>query len=534
MSLQPATFSPLRHAAFRSIWGANFVSGIGTMVQGVGAAWLMTLITDSVDLVALVQTAVSLPILLFAILGGAIADSFDRRRSMIVAQGFMLAASAALAVLTYLGITNAWSLLACTFLIGCGNAIVNPSWQATMGDLVPREELPAAVALNSLGFNLSRSVGPAFGGAVVAIAGAGAAFALNAVSFVAVIVALLRWKPATNVARMPRETIAGAIFTGLRYVAMSPPVLIILARCFIFGSTVIAVLALLPVVAQHLLGSDALTYGLLLGAYGAGAVGAAVFSSSIRKRLSPEALVRCAFIGFAVSTALSATSSIWLTALGLIAGGASWVLGQTLFNISVQLSTPRWVVGRALSVYQTANFGGMALGSWVWGVLAEQFGIQQALLAASCALLAGAALGLLMPLPAASDSDLSVLDSWKEPETAIDLLPRSGPIHIEVVFSILPADAAEFLVLMNERRRIRRRDGAQHWTLLRDLHDPNRWIERYRTPRWVDYVRHNLRRTRNDASVNERLRQLHQGPGEPLVRRFIERSAAGHATTPPV
>lgn len=520
-------FTPLRHRDFRRIWAGNFVSGLGTMIQGVGAAWLMTEITDSVDLVALVQTAMTLPVVMFALIGGAIADSFDRRLVMLVAQVFMLVTSAILAAITFAGAIDAWTLLAFTFLVAAGAAVVNPTWHASVGDLVPREEIPAAVGLHSVGFNLSRSIGPAVGGAIVAAAGAAMAFLVNALSFIAIIVALLMWKRDRRNAgaRELREPLIGAMTTGIRYVFMSPPLLRVLARNFLFGTTAVSILALLPSVAERMLGGDALTYGLLLGAYGAGAVAAAVASSIVRQYLKPETIIRIAFLAFALCALLNASGMIWATAFGLLLGGGSWVFGQTLFNTSMQLSAPRWVVGRAISFFHTASFGGMAFGSWIWGVVAEQCGLQTALVAASIALALGAAVGLLMPMPVASTEDLGTADDWQAPATAIDITPRSGPVSIEITYRIPEENRQEFLRLMVERRHIRRRDGAQNWTLMRDIHDPERWIERYRTPRWVDYIRHNRRRTKADAKVHQQLLALHGGPGAPTVNRYLERPA---------
>jgi MFS family permease len=516
--------APFAHPTFRSIWLANLASSFGGLIQSVGAAWLMTSIASSVDMVALVQASTSLPIMLFSLVGGAIADSFNRRRVMIAAQCFMLAVSAALMVLTYLGMMSPWVLLAFTFLLGCGTAINNPSWQASVGDLVPRDHLPSAVALNSIGFNLSRSVGPAVGGIVVAAAGAAAAFAINTLSYLALIVVLFRWKPGKAVALLPRESMGPAMLSGIRYVAMSPNIYQVMLRSSIFGFTAIAVMALLPVVSATLLGGGPLTYGLMLGAFGLGAVGGALLGNRLHQHFSSEAVVRMAFIGFAVCAAITGTStSPWLTGASLLIGGAGWVLALSLFNVSVQLASPRWVVGRALSLYQTATFGGMALGSWLWGVAAELYGLQFAMAGAGGLMLVGAALGLFLPLPQRSTLDLDPLNRWKEPALELDLEARSGPIVIQIAYIIKPHHLAEFLRVMSDRKRIRRRDGARHWTLLRDLGHPDVWVERYQTPTWTEYVRHNLRMTKADAEVGDHVRALHEGPDAPAVTRFVER-----------
>lgn len=524
MANRPSPLQPLQHPVFRNIWLANLASSFGALIQGVGAAWLMTAIANSVDMVALVQASTSLPIMLFSVVGGAIADSFNRRKVLIFAQLFMLTVSALLMLVTYLGWINPWLLLAFTFLLGCGTAINNPSWQASVGDLVPRSDLPSAVALNSIGFNLSRSVGPAVGGIIVAAAGAAAAFLVNTLSYLALIFVLFRWKPGLVEAGLPREPIGRAIVSGFRYVAMSPGIGRVLLRSFAFGSTTIVILALLPVAAAALPGGGPLIYGLLLGAFGLGAVGGALLSSSLQQRLGSETLVRLSFVGFAVCAAVTATGlSPWLTAAALLLGGACWVLALSLFNVSVQLASPRWVVGRALSFYQMATFGGMALGSWVWGLAAEEYGLFTALMAAAALMLVGAALGIRFPLPPRVMVDLDPLNRWQVPHLELDLEPRSGPIVIEITYTIKAVDIPQFMAVMTERQRIRRRDGARHWTLLRDLGNPELWTESYQTPTWNDYVRHNQRLTKADAEVSEKLRSLHSGETPPQIRRLVER-----------
>jgi len=525
LNVDVSPIAPLREPVFRTLWLANLGSSFGGLVQGVGAAWLMTSIADSVDMVALVQASTTLPIMLFSLLGGAIADGFNRRLVMLGSQLFMLVVSVLLVVVTYTGVITPWLLLAFTFLIGCGLAFNNPSWQASVGDLVPRPLLPSAVALNSIGFNLSRSFGPAVGGIVVAAAGAAAAFALNAVSYVGLVIALIAWKPpARTDVVLPREVMRAALMSGLRYVAMSPNIARILIRSFVFGFSAIVVLALLPVAAASLPDGGPLIYGILLGAFGVGAVGGALVSARLQQQLGAETLVRLGFIGFAVcATLLAFSSSAVLIGLGLMIGGACWVLALSLFNVSVQLSSPRWVLGRALSAYQTATFGGMALGSWLWGVLADSSGLAVAFMVAAGCLVAGALVGLRSPLPPRSSLDLDPLNLWQTPHVELDVEPRSGPVVIEITYKIRAGNVPAFMRVMGERQRIRRRDGARRWRLFRDLSHPELWIETYEAPTWTEYVRYNLRLTKADANVREQLRALHDSEEPPAVRRLIER-----------
>lgn len=527
------TLSAMRYPIFRRVWFASISSHFGGMIQSVGASWLMLSIAQSADMVALVQASVALPVMLFSLVAGAMADNFDRRRMMLGAQVFMLVVSVALAICAWSGVITPWLLLLFTFLIGSGAAFNSPAWHASVGDMVPRGELPGAVALNSMGFNLARSVGPAIGGAIVAAAGAAAAFAINAVSYLALVVVLARWRPERSPRLLPREALGSAMMTGVRYVAMSPAVRTVLGRAAFFGVGASAVMALMPLVAQDLVGGGPLTFGLLLGAFGVGAVSGAMGSTRLREALSTEGLVRGACIAFAAAVAIAAMSSLLvLTMAALLLAGAAWVLAMSTFNVTVQLSTPRWVVARSLSLYQMAAFGGMALGSWLWGFLANLADVRMALLAAAAVMVVCALIGLLAPLARLTELNLDPLSRFKEPATAVQVQPRTGPVVVTVEYRIGEEDVLEFLGAMAERRRIRRRDGARNWRVLRDLADPEVWIERYETPTWLDYLRHNSRLTHDDATIPEQLRALHRGPGGPRVRRMIERHTIPLHTEP--
>lgn len=524
MTDRKSPLAPFKNDTFRNIWIASLSSNFGSLIQSVGAAWMMTTISSSVGMVALVQASTALPIMLFSLVSGALADNFNRRRVMLVAQSFMLAVSVSLSAFAYFGLITPWLLLAFTFLLGCGTALNNPSWQASVGDMVPRDDLPGAVALNSMGFNITRSVGPAIGGAIVAFAGAAAAFAVNTLSYLPLILALFRWQPKYDANPLPRETLGRAISAGLRYVAMSPNIAKVIFRSFVFGLSASAVLALLPLVARDLVKGGPLVYGILLGAFGIGAIGGALLSARLREFMSSEAIVKSAFIGFALSAVVTAISTnTWLTSAALLVSGACWVLALSLFNVTVQLSTPRWVVGRALSLYQTTTFGGIAGGSWIWGQAAAEHGAEMALLASSVVMLIGGAIGLRYALPEFKTLNLDPLNHFSEPLLALDLKPRSGPIVIMIDYVIKEEDVNEFLQVMAARRRIRIRDGAGHWALMRDLENPEIWTESYHTPTWVEYVRHNQRRTKADAIVGTRIRALHKGDTEPRVHRMIER-----------
>lgn len=524
MSGRPSTFAPFQHPQFRLLWIATLIANLGGLIQSVAAGWVMTTLTESSGIVALVQAANTLPIMLFSLASGALADNFDRRRIMLAAQALMMVMSAALAVSVYLGLIGPSLLLAFTFLIGCGVALHNPSWQASVGDVVPREDIAAAVSLNSIGFNLMRSVGPAIGGAIVAVAGAAVSFAINAVSYLPLLFALARWKPNYPKRDLPREGFLSAMWAGLRYTSMSPNMLIVVLRSFLFGLAAVSVLALLPVVARVILEAGALTFGGLLGAFGVGAIVGALLNARVRARFTNETIVRSSCLIFAGCAALLGVSKIPLASyILLVPLGACWVLCLSLFNVTVQLSTPRWVVGRALSIYQTATFGGMALGSWLWGATADAYGVPIALWASAGVMILCAATGLRFSLPAFTSLDLSPIDKFREPMLRLDLRARSGPILVMVDYVIDQSDVPQFLETMAKRRRTRIRDGARQWTLLRDLENPELWSESYHVPTWIEYVRHNQRRTRADLEITETLRKLHKGPELPHVHRMIER-----------
>ena len=295
-------------------------------------------------------------------------------------------------------------------------------------------------------------------------------------------------------------------------------------RGFVFGATTIITLALLPLISRELLSGGPVLYGALLCAFGAGAVGGGLLAAKLRKALSNEGMVRVAFLGLAICAVICALSgNVLLTAVAVALGGGAWVLALSMFNTSVQISTPRWVVGRALSLYQMAVFGGMALGAWFWGSLAERQSISAALLIAAGAMLIGVLLGLRWRLPDPSDLNLDPLNRWREPSVKLDIQARSGPVSISVLWSIDDADLLEFKRLMVARRHRRRRDGAQRWALLRDMENTEQWVERYEFPTWGDYVRFHTRTTQAEAALIDRLRELHKDPGGPRVVRYLTR-----------
>jgi MFS family permease len=520
-----ATLGPFRHRTFLAIWTASLVSNFGSLIQAVGAAWLMTSLAPSPDMVALVQASTTMPIMLLSLAAGAAADVWDRRAVMLVAQILMFVVSIVLAILGYMGKITPWSLLAFTFLIGVGTALYGPAWQSSVGEQVPRAELSAAISLNSLSFNLARTAGPAIGGLLVATAGAPAAFLANGVSYLGLIVVLAAWRRPPSHRFLPPESIGMAMGAGLRYARLSPGIRTVLMRGMAFGLLGSTIWALMPLIARDLVGGGAVTYGVLYGAFGVGAVIGALTSTSARLRYPNELVVGVSTIGFGVGTVLAGVSS-WhsLTMAALVLAGASWVLALSTFNVTIQISSPRWVLGRTMAIYQMVTFGGLAVGSWLWGVAADQFGLRPALVASGVAMCVSAVLGRVIALPQPEGLNLDPSRSWSpEQETLMRRMADTGPVVVTVEYRIEAPDIEAFLLAMRELRRIRRRDGARRWTLMQDVADPEVWVERYHSPNWVEHLRRHHRFTVADQEIERRALAFHRGDSAPRVRHFIER-----------
>ena len=516
--------APLRHPVFRRIWLASLVSNLGILIQGVGAAWAMTQMTSSADKVALVQTALMLPIMLIAMPAGAIADMHDRRVVAMVSLAIALVGATVLTVLAWLGLVTPNILLALCFVVGSGMALFGPAWQASVSEQVPAETLPAAVALNGISYNIARSFGPAIGGIVVATAGAVAAFAVNAVLYLPLMAVLFLWNRTHEPSRLPRERLNRAIVSGVRYIANSPSIRIVLIRTLVTGLIGGSVSALMPLVARDLLHGGAQTYGIMLGAFGMGAVFGALNIGEVRRRMSGEAAVRACAISMAgaiASVALS-TNAI-LTAIALVLAGAVWMLAVALFNIGVQLSAPRWVAGRSLAAFQASIAGGIALGSWGWGHLTDIAGVEIALLVSAGLMLVSPLLGIWLRMPPVGARNEDATDVLADPEVRLSLTGRSGPLVVEIEYRVAQDSARAFHNVMQEVQLSRQRNGAYGWSIARDIADPELWTERYHCPTWLDYLRQRSRPTQSERALHQRAIDFHLGPEPIRVRRMLER-----------
>jgi MFS family permease len=517
-------FAPLHHAAFRRIWTASLLSNLGLLIMGVGAAWSMTQMASSPDKVALVQTALMLPVALLSTIAGAVADMFDRRKVGLAALSIAIAGSGCLTLLAWLGIMSPGLLLIFCFTVGSGMALFGPAWQASVSEQVPPESLPSAVALNGISYNIARSFGPAIGGVIVAAAGSVTAFATNAACYLPLLIALYAWRRVSEPSRLPPERLARAVISGVRYVVNSPPIRIVLGRTLVTGIGGGSVAALLPLIARDLLHGSAQTYGMMLGAFGLGAVIGALNLSRLRAHFSGEASIRLCTVVMGVGVGVVALSP-WpgLTGCALLFIGASWTSSVTLFNVGVQMSAPRWVAGRALAAFQAAIAGGIAIGSWVWGYMANHIGIENTLLISGAALIASPALARWMRMPRVGARNEAAMEAIADPEVRLSLSARSGPIVIEIEYRVDPKEARLFYAIMQRVQLSRQRNGAYGWSLARDIADPELWTERYHCPTWHDYLRQRNRATESERILHRRALEFHTAPEPVRIRRMLER-----------
>jgi MFS family permease len=526
-SIPETAWSPLRQTLFRALWLASVASNIGTWMQNVGAAWLMTSLTPTPTLVALVQAATTLPVFLIGLPAGAIADLVDRRHLLLATQGWMLVAAALLGILTFFDAMTPWLLLTLTFGLGLGAAMNAPAWQAITPELVGESEVRAAVTLNSIGFNVARAVGPALGGIVVAALGPWAVFILNACSFLGVMIVLYRWPRVAPVSALPAEDVFGAMRAGVRYVRHAPSVQIVLVRtgAFILGGS--ALWALLPLVARNQLDLDATGYGVILGCLGAGAVAGGIFLPRIEKKLSTEALLASAVILFGLATAgpVYARNFGFLCAV-MIVGGGAWIAVQSTLNTAAQVTVPAWVRARALAVYGIIAQGGLAIGSALWGVLAEHLSLSMTLLCAAVTLAASQILSLRYRLKLEEKIDLSPSLHWPDPVLSSEPSPDAGPVLVTVEYIIDVAKTYDFTSAMQGVRLERLRDGAYRWGLYNDSGVPSRFVETFVVESWAEHLRQHARVTAADRKTEDVVRVFHVGPTPPNITHFLYARAA--------
>ena len=512
--------APLRRPVFRALWIAAVASNVGTWMQEVGAAWLMTSLTPSPLLVTLIQASSSLPMFLLAIPAGALADIADRRHVLLFTQTWMLLAAATLGVLTTTAMVTPRTLLAVTFAMGLGVALNGPAWQAIISELVERPELPAAVALNSVGFNLARAVGPALGGLVVAWAGPGPTFLLNAASFLGTVFVLFRWRRRPTSTPLAAERLAGAMRVGIRYVRYQPELRVVMLRAGGFMFFAIALMALLPLIARGELGAGPEGYGVLLGALGLGAVTGAALLSRVRDALGPERLVLVGCVVFAgCCLAIAHVHSFPLLCVAMWVAGNCWLMLLSSFHVAAQGSVAGWVLARALSIYLLAFFGSMAAGSTVWGVLASRVGPPWSLSTAALGIVVTAPFLARFRLPALEGRDFS--PTKFAPAPLYDMAHDRGPVMVTIRYHIAPADRAAFASLMRQMELVRRRSGAVGWALYEDPERPDELLEVFMVDSWAEHLRQHERGTRAEIGLRDRVRALHRGAEPPAVTHLL-------------
>ncbi|MEU8659769.1 MFS transporter [Actinoplanes philippinensis] len=516
MSVESSAWAPLRVAAFRSLWLALLASNIGTWMQTVGAQWLLVEESGTDTLVAVVQTASTLPIVLLALPAGALADIFDRRRLLIAVQVFLTGIGALLTTLTVTGNMPPTLLLTLTFALGAGQAVTAPAWQSVIPELVPRPQLASASALGAISMNLARAVGPAVAGLLIARAGAGVVFGLNTVSFAVFALVLWRWRTAGAATAGAPERFAAAVRSGGRYVRHSPVVRRILLRAGLFLVPGSALWALLPLVASRGLGLGSGGYGVLLGAVGVGAVAGALLLPRLRARWSLNRLLLIASVLFAgILTALALSRSPVVVVVALLPAGVAWVMVLSSVNAAMQLFLPNWVRARGLAIYQIVFAGAQAAGALVWGVLSDVAGLAAAHLAAVALMLAGAVTLRWWPLRDTTGLNRDPAVFWPEPHLEHEPDDHDGPVVVVASYPVSAGREEAFTEAMQGVRRSRLRTGAVRWGLFHDGEHAGRMVEVYVVPSWDEHLRqHTGRLTGADRETEERALALADGPPE--------------------
>jgi MFS family permease len=496
---QPSLWAPLHNPIYRNLFIASFVSNIGTWMQSVAAQWFLVEKHSSDVIVALVQTASLGPTLLFALFAGVLADLFDRRRLLIVLQTYAVLVAVALALLTYLGRVSPTALLMFTVAIGCASALAAPAWQAIQPEVVPREQIPAVSTLGSVSGNASRAIGPAIGGVILALAGPAAVFAINAISFAGIIVALLVWKRPRQIAPLEREQLGQAIVTGLAFVNNAPIFRRILLHAALFLFPASALLALLPVVAARRWHLGASGYGVSVAAVGLGAVLAVAVAGLIRVRLSDNLQLAASAAAYGLAILAVARFPFAAALPFLVIAGMAWLITLTTLNAAAQLTLPRWVRARGLSVYLLVATGSQAIGAYAWGALATRAGLEVALLGSAVALGVVVLSVAVLPLrPATGKIDVEVSNAWPTPMLMFEPSPKDGPVLVAVRYRVAAENLEKFVQSMGNVRRSRLRTGGHSWRLYHSVGQPDIFLERFtvaswseferqRTERWLDY-----------------------------------------------
>jgi MFS family permease len=519
---QASPWIAFRYTAFAVVWIATVVANVGTWMYNAASGWLMTSLDADPLAVSLVQVATSLPMFLFALPAGALADIVDKRRFLIIAEIVIAVVAAMSAVVVWLNFVNPTILLLFTFLLGAGAAFTAPAWQSVVPQLVPKQDLAAAIASNGVGVNISRAIGPALGGVIIGGLGIAAPFWINALSNFAVIAALIWWRPSPSQATgIPPERLAGALVIGFRHARYNRHLRATLVRAVAFFFFACAYWALLPLVARNQIAGGPALYGILLGAIGAGAVAGAFALPWMKSALGPDRLVALGTLSTALSLALLGIAHD--TALALVAcllAGISWISVLATLNVSVQVSLPDWVRGRGLSIFVTVFFGAMTAGSALWGQLASTISLPAAHFIAAAGALVAIALSWSWKLQAGTGVDLAPSMHWPAPVLTADLQPDRGPVLVTVEYRIAPERREAFLSAIRALGEQRRRDGAYAWDIFEDAAEEGRYLETFCVASWLEHLRQHHRVTNADRIVQNAIRDF-SAAGEPKVTHFV-------------
>lgn len=524
---EAGAWSPLREPTFRALWLAVLVGNVGTWIHDVAAAWVMAETTGSAFMVAAVQAATTLPVVLLALLAGALADIVDKRRYLILAQAWMLLVAGALAILAYYHLLTPWLLVGLTFALGAGAAMATPAQQAITPELVPRPLLAPAVALGSLSMNIARSIGPALGGLILARWSVALAFAINAVSFLGIILVLLFWKRAPTREALPPEHFGSALRAGLRYATHASTLQAVLVKAGMFFGFASAFTAMLPIVVKQDLGAGAGTYGILLGCIGAGAVAGAIALPRLRSRVAADGLILGASLAYALAmVALALLRHVASLYVVSVIAGFAWISVLSSFHIAAQTSLPAWVRARALSLYIVVFSGGLALGSLGWGVLAERTSASTALLAAAAGAALAALAGARFKVGRAAAADVTPSHHWPTPLVEAEVAHDRGPVLVTIEYQVANDQRGAFLDLMQPLGRSRRRDGAFEWGIVEDTAHQGTFLEYFLTSSWIEHLRQHDRVTHDDQELQARVRALQRPGTQPRVRHFVGSASA--------
>jgi MFS family permease len=517
MTGKASNWAVLNNRAFRALWIASLVSGIGTTMHDTAAVWTLTTSGASPTLITLMQTMASLPLFLFALPAGALADIFDKRMTVVVSLIGQLIVAMTVSALALAGRADATVLLATAFLLGLGVSVSGPAWQALMAEVTTREEMSAAVSLGSVGVNVARAIGPAVGGLLVAAAGPGWVFAANGLTFVGLIAVLLRLRVKPRPVAQP-EGFVSAVSAALRYAGHSAPMQAVLARNLAYVFCAVMISSLLPILAKAR-GMDGAAFGWLLGTYGLGGVTNALFIlPRLRQRCSPDQLLAASGVSALVAALVLALVPLKVALFGaLFVAGSAWIAAVSTLNIAAQAAFPSWLRARASALYLIAMQGALAVGAFVAGQVVEHVGLNPALLIAA----SGMGLGLLLvwpfPLQQVSGLNLDPSHHWPEHHLTVTPQPCDGPVRVVIEYRVAPENRTTFTCRMAEVREIRLRDGAYRWSLSQDLNEPELFRETMVIHSWAEHLRQHERATKSDELIEVSVESLHIGPGAPKV-----------------